>query len=128
MRQTACRAAWQTASADPSLPVGAASAFSIYKLFDKRKKRAPEGDMSGRSHIWGAVIVTVFGLVLGSLVSLPDPRLDLLGLFAHAGCCLVMGSDGRSLGTDHAFGRVSVMIRRREVRWQAVTDRGDICL
>ena len=65
----ACRAAWQTSSADPSLPVGAAICFSIYKLFDKRKKRAPEGDTSGRSHIWGAVAVTVFGLVLGSLVS-----------------------------------------------------------
>ena len=66
----ACRAAWQTSSADPSLPVGAAICFSIYKLFDKRKKRAPEGDTSGRSHIWGAVAVTVFGLVLGSLVRL----------------------------------------------------------
>ena len=64
-----CRAAWQTSSADPSLPVGAAICFSIYKLFDKRKKRAPEGDTSGRSHIWGAVAVTVFGLVLGSLAS-----------------------------------------------------------
>ena len=63
------RAAWQTSSADPSLPVGAAIAFSIYKVFDKRKKRAPEGDASARSHIWGAVAVTVFGLVLGSLVS-----------------------------------------------------------
>jgi hypothetical protein len=48
--------------------VGAAIAFSIYKLFDKRKKRAPEGDISGRSHIWGAVGVTIFGLVMGSLV------------------------------------------------------------
>ena len=63
------RAAWQAQTADPSLPVGAAIAFSIYKLFDKRKKRAPEGDTSGRSHIWGAVGVTIFGVVLGSLVS-----------------------------------------------------------
>ena len=47
--------------------MGAAICFSIYKLFDKRKKRAP--DVSGRSHIWGAVAVTVFGLMLGSLVS-----------------------------------------------------------
>ncbi|CAK0785544.1 hypothetical protein CVIRNUC_008754 [Coccomyxa viridis] len=83
-------AAWQTSSADPSLPVGAAICFSIYKLFDKRKKRAPEGDVSGRSHIWGAVAVTVFGLMLGSLVSwalvkaLPLPqgiRGDQAGLF-----------------------------------------------
>ena len=50
--------------------MGAAICFSIYKLFDKRKKRTPEGDVSGRSHIWGAVAVTVFGLMLGSLVSL----------------------------------------------------------
>ena len=49
--------------------MGAAICFSIYKLFDKRKKRAPEGDVSGRSHIWGAVAITVFGLMLGSLVS-----------------------------------------------------------
>ena len=52
--------------------MGAAICFSIYKLFDKRKTRDPEGDTSGRSHIWGAVAVTVFGLVLGSLVSLPS--------------------------------------------------------
>lgn len=75
------RAAWQAQTADPSLPVGAAIAFSIYKLFDKRKKRAPEGDTSGRSHIWGAVGVTIFGLVLGSLVSTFSHflRLRLLG-------------------------------------------------
>jgi len=74
----ACRAAWQTSSADPSLPVGAAITFSIYKLFDKRKKRAPEGDASGRSHIWGAVLVTVFGLVLASLVSVSGVMLVML--------------------------------------------------
>lgn len=68
-RFLARRAAWQAQTADPSLPVGAAIAFSIYKLFDKRKKRAPEGNTSGRSHIWGAVGVTIFGVVLGSLVS-----------------------------------------------------------
>lgn len=61
------RAAWQTSTADPSLPVGAALCFSVWRLFDKRKKRAGDSDM-GRSPIWGAVGVTLFGLVLGSLV------------------------------------------------------------
>ena len=98
---TACRAAWQTSSADPSLPVGAAICFSIYKLFDKRKKRAPEGDTSGRSHIWGAVAVTVLGLVLGSLVSpfhchrtrgslMPVPGLSITSL-GRCGCYSVQG-------------------------------------
>lgn len=62
------RAAWQTSTADPSLPVGAALCFSVWRLFDKRKKRAPEGGDLGRSPIWGAVGVTLFGLFLGSLV------------------------------------------------------------
>ena len=62
------RAAWQTQSADPSLPVGAAIAFSVWRLFDKRKKRAPEGTDLGRSPIWGALGVTLLGLVLGFLV------------------------------------------------------------
>jgi len=62
-----CRAAWQTSTADPSLPVGAALCFSVWRLFDKRKKRAGDSDM-GRSPIWGAVGVTLFGLILGSLV------------------------------------------------------------
>jgi hypothetical protein len=62
------RAAWQTSTADPSLPVGAALCFSVWRLFDKRKKRAPEGGDLGRSLIWGAVGVTLFGLFLGSLV------------------------------------------------------------
>ena len=56
------RAAWQTQSADPSLPVGAAIAFSVWRLFDKRKKRAPEGTDLGRSPIWGALGITLLGL------------------------------------------------------------------
>ncbi len=62
------RAAWQTSTADPSLPVGAALCFSVWRLFDKRKKRSPDGGDLGRSPIWGAVGVTLFGLFLGSLV------------------------------------------------------------
>ena len=62
------RAAWQTQTADPSLPVGAAIAFSVWRLFDKRKKRAPEGTDLGRSPIWGALGVTLLGLVAGFLV------------------------------------------------------------
>ncbi|BDA48385.1 probable protein CHAPERONE-LIKE PROTEIN OF POR1, chloroplastic [Coccomyxa sp. Obi] len=83
-------AAWQTSTADPSLPVGAALCFSVWRLFDKRKKRAPESGDLGRSPIWGAVGVTLFGLFLGSLVSwalvrvLSLPRIirpDQAGLF-----------------------------------------------
>ena len=48
--------------------MGAAIAFSVWRLFDKRKKRAPEGTDLGRSPIWGALGVTLLGLVLGFLV------------------------------------------------------------
>ncbi len=65
------RAAWQSSTADPSLPVGAAICFSVWRLFDKRKKRDPEGFDSGRSPIWAALGVTLFGLIAGSLVSVP---------------------------------------------------------
>ena len=65
-----CRSAWQSASSDPTLPLGAAICFCTYRLFDKRRKRNPEGPYWGNSPVWGALGATVLGLVVGGLVSM----------------------------------------------------------
>ncbi|KAL0041566.1 hypothetical protein WJX79_007563 [Trebouxia sp. C0005] len=61
--------AWQSASSDPTLPLGAAICFCTYRLFDKRRKRNPEGPYWGNSPVWGALGATVLGLVVGGLVA-----------------------------------------------------------
>lgn len=65
-----CRSAWQSASSDPTLPLGAAICFCTYRLFDKRRKRNPEGPYWGNSPVWGALGGTIAGLLLGGLVSI----------------------------------------------------------
>ena len=65
------RSAWQSASSDPTLPLGAAICFCTYRLFDKRRKRNPEGPYWGNSPVWGSLGGTIAGLLLGGLVSMP---------------------------------------------------------
>lgn len=62
-------AAWQAASSDPTLPIGAALCFCAWKLYDKRNKRNPDGPYLGGSPIWGALGSTIVSLLLGALVS-----------------------------------------------------------
>ena len=62
-------AAWQAASSDPTLPLGAAISFCAWKLYDKRSKRSPDGPHWGGNAVWGALATTILGLVLGGLVS-----------------------------------------------------------
>ena len=63
-----CRAGWQSAAADPTLPLGAAVAFSVWRFFDKRRKRNPDGPFWGNSPVWGAVASTILGLFFGFVV------------------------------------------------------------
>lgn len=83
-------AAWQAASSDPTLPLGAAVCFCAWKLYDKRNKRNPDGPYWGNSPIWGALLTTVLSLVGGGLVSYvlaqvvplpPKISIDAMGLF-----------------------------------------------
>jgi ATP-dependent HslUV protease ATP-binding subunit HslU len=62
-------AAWQAASSDPTLPIGAALCFCAWKLYDKRNKRNPDGPYLGGSPIWGALGSTIFSLLMGAVVS-----------------------------------------------------------
>lgn len=90
---------WFQATVDPTLPLGVAIAFSAWRLFDKRKKRNPDGP----SPIWGALLTTLAGLVAGACVSyaiatyLPLPRtinpsalmLFLINIFLGATCIFI---------------------------------------
>lgn len=93
-------AAWQAASSDPTLPIGAALCFCAWKLYDKRSKRDPDGPHLGGSPIWGALGSTLLSLIVGGCVSvllvsvLPLPArisgeavgLFLISMFLGAGC------------------------------------------
>ena len=70
-----CRAAWQSAAADPSLPIGAALCYAVWRLFEKRKARNPDGPYWGNSPIWGALGTTLLALFAGFLVRLGMPRI-----------------------------------------------------
>jgi len=83
-------AAWQAASSDPTLPLGAAVCFCAWKLYDKRNKRNPDGPYWGNSPIWGALLNTMLALAFGGVVSyllaqfVPLPAkisIDAMGLF-----------------------------------------------
>ncbi|KAI3429256.1 hypothetical protein D9Q98_005353 [Chlorella vulgaris] len=83
-------AGWTAAASDPTLPLGAALAVAVWKLYDKRNKRNPEGPFWGGNPIWGSLAAIVGALVVGSTLSyalvnvLPlPPRLasEAVGLF-----------------------------------------------
>jgi hypothetical protein len=65
------RSAWMSAAYDPTLPLGAAITFCVYRLFAKRKTRAPDGPYWGNSPVWGALGTTLLGLLAGGVVRLP---------------------------------------------------------
>lgn len=67
------RAGWQSRAADPTLPLGAAVAFSVWRFFDKRRKRNPEGPFWGGSPVWGALASTLLGLLFGFVVRFGSP-------------------------------------------------------
>lgn len=62
------RCAWMSAAHDPTLPLGAAICFCAWRLFDKRKKRNPDGPYMGNSPVWGALGTTLLGLIVGGVV------------------------------------------------------------
>lgn len=68
------RSAWMSAAYDPTLPLGAAITFCVYRLFAKRKQRAPDGPYWGNSPVWGALGTTLLGLLAGGVVSLIQHR------------------------------------------------------
>ena len=83
-------AAWQATSSDPTLPLGAAVAFCVWKLYDKRNKRNPDGPYFGGSPIWGALFTTIGSLISGGLLSFvlaqvlplpPKVSIDAMSMF-----------------------------------------------
>lgn len=59
----------QYATSDPTGPFVVALGFSVWRLFDKRQKRNPDGPYLGDSPIWGALITTIVAFILASVVS-----------------------------------------------------------
>jgi hypothetical protein len=82
-------AAWGYAVSDPAIPTAIAIAYCIYKFYDKRNKRDPEGPHWGGSPIWGAVGATFLSLFLSFGVSmmvsvtvpLPEPIAGAVATF-----------------------------------------------
>lgn len=61
-------AAWQSASSDPTLPLGAAICYCGYKLYEKRQRRMGTADPE-KTPLWGALGSTVLALLLGGVLS-----------------------------------------------------------
>ena len=64
-----------SAAHDPTLPLGAAICFCAWRLFDKRKKRNPDGPYMGNSPVWGALGATLLALIVGGVVRMNPPPL-----------------------------------------------------
>lgn len=58
-------AGWQSLAAEPTLPLCGALAYAVWKLYDKRTRRDPDGPFFGGNAIWGALAAGMAGLVLG---------------------------------------------------------------
>lgn len=85
-----------SAAYDPTLPLGAAITFCVYRLFAKRKNRAPDGPYWGNSPVWGALGTTLLGLVAGGLVCVNvDPKTFEILLRS---CCRILGVGTAGLG------------------------------
>lgn len=87
----ACWAAGtQNATGDPTAPFVVSLSFCVWRVFDKRTKRNPEGPYFGNSAIWGSIATVLCGFVFALLVTnvfiplLPLPRKfsqDVFGAF-----------------------------------------------
>jgi len=84
------RSAWMSAAYDPTLPLGAAITFCVYRLFAKRKNRAPDGPYWGNSPVWGALGTTLLGLVAGGLVCVKDVDPKTFEILSRP-CCRILG-------------------------------------
>lgn len=62
------RAAYQVKVSDPTFPMALTLIYAVYKFFQKRKQRNPDGPHFGGSPIWAALGMTCVGFVLGGLV------------------------------------------------------------
>lgn len=58
----------QAGTADPSLPIVAAAAYSIWVFVKKRKNRTPDGPFFGNNPFWGAAATTLAVLLGGAAV------------------------------------------------------------
>lgn len=66
----ACWAAGtQHAAGDPTAPFVVSLGFCVWRLFDKRIKRNPEGPYFGNSPIWGALGTALVGFVFALVVT-----------------------------------------------------------
>jgi len=67
-------AALQANSSDPTFPVLGSICYCGWRIFDKRRKRDPEGKFFGGSPIWGALGTTLLALLAGFVASLAVVR------------------------------------------------------
>lgn len=61
------------ATGDPSSPFVVAIGFCCWRLFDKRRKRNPDGPYFGNSPIWGAAGAILLGFILSFVVCVLHP-------------------------------------------------------
>lgn len=62
-------AALQADASDPTFPVLGSICYCGWRVFDKRRKRDPDGQFFGGSPIWGALGTTLLALLAGFVLS-----------------------------------------------------------
>ncbi|CAD7704081.1 unnamed protein product, partial [Ostreobium quekettii] len=73
----------QHAAGDPTAPFVVSLGFCVWRVFDKRQKRNPDGPYYGNSPIWGALGTALLGFVFALVVTnLLVPRIPLPAKFA----------------------------------------------